>query len=208
MTITFRSFALLAALGLAGCGERALDPTPEPIGDFRLGHLVVLADEAQAGPFSRPAERQQIETALASAIEQRLGRYDGDGLYHLGVKVEAYVLAQPGIPVVYQPKSVLLLGVSVIDNATRKRVTDEPERIYAFEGLDKTVPLLGSGLTRTADEQLANLARNAAIQIERFMQKHPEWFVQEPDEQRVEFARPVRVVMPAVVPPSVPVPAN
>ena len=180
-----RSLAVL--LLLAACGNPELEPRPEPIGDFRPGHLVVVADAPQQGPFSRDASREELETALRTELEQRLRRYDGDGLYHIGVKVEGYVLAQPGIPVVYQPKSVLLLGVSVIDNATRQRLNPEAERIYAFEGLRNTVPVLGSGLTRSKEEQLENLAFSAAKEVEAYLRRNPQWFEPKPGQVRVPF---------------------
>ena len=31
---------------------------------------------------------------MEAAIEERFSRYDGDSLYHLGISVEGYVLAQ------------------------------------------------------------------------------------------------------------------
>ena len=188
--------ALLGAVLLAGCAGQPLEERPEPIGDFRLGHAIAIAEEPTQGPFSRDAEPEVLKAQVEQAVRARLGRYDGDGLYHLGIVIGGYVLAQPGIPVIYQPKSVLLLDVTVFDNATRQKLNEEPKRIVAFEGLRKTVPLLGSGLTRSGDEQLRNLAEQAAVRIEEWLRDNPEWFVPEPGAERVPYpgsAAPVPV---------------
>ena len=186
---TFRPAAvfLVMAAVLLGCARREIAAEPEPIGDFRLGHAIVLAENATKGPFSRDAEEEELESEIAGAVRQRLGRYDGDGLYHLGIKVGGYVLAQPGIPLVYAPRSVLLIDVNVFDNTTQARLNEEPERIVAFEGIENAVPVLGSGLTRSKEEQLENLAFSAALKIEQWLRETPQWFEPEPGAQRVEF---------------------
>ena len=88
-----------------GGAEEDLSLPPEPLGQFRLGHNIAIADDVQRGPFSRQFTEVQLETAVQNAVAKRLRRYDGDGLYHLGIVVGAVVLAQPGIPVVYAPSS-------------------------------------------------------------------------------------------------------
>ena len=138
--------AAAALLTLAACAERAdLNEPVVPIGDFRLGHNVVVAKDTTEGPFSRDATEQELEAALSSEIEQRLRRYDGDGLYHIGVRIEAFVLGQPGIPILLSPQSVLILAVNIWDNETRQRLNAEPIRVTAFEALNTRVPILSSG---------------------------------------------------------------
>ncbi len=194
-----------AALALlAACGNPELEPRPEPIGDFRPGHLVVVAAAPQQGPFSRLASDEELAAAVRTELERSLRRFDGDGLHHVGVKIEGYVLAQPGIPVVYQPKSVLILAVTVIDNATQQRLNPEAERLYAFEGLRNTVPVLGSGLTRSKDEQLENLAVSAAKEVEAYLRRNPQWFLPEPGQVRVPFAPAARPTPSVSAEPSVP----
>jgi hypothetical protein len=181
--------ATVALLLLAACANRAnlLEPV-EPIGDFRLGHNVVLANETTEGPFSRNATPEELETAIRSEIEQRLRRYDGDGLYHVGVRIEAFVLAQPGIPVVLAPRSILLLAVNIWDNETRQRLNDEPIRITAFEGANTGVPFIPSGLVKSREQQLENLAISAAQEIEQMLRRNEAtWFAPKPDRVRVEF---------------------
>ena len=61
--------ATAALLFLAACANRAnlLEPV-EPIGDFRLGHNVVVAKDTTEGPFSRNEEEAELETALRGEI--------------------------------------------------------------------------------------------------------------------------------------------
>ena len=70
------------------------------------------------GPVSRDATPEEWKEAVRAAFEPRFKRYDGGKFYHLGVIVEGYVLAQPGIPVVLAPKSALIFSVTVIEDAT------------------------------------------------------------------------------------------
>ncbi len=189
--MTVRHF--LAILSLAALGACASAPDPDeavtPIGDFRIGHNIVVADAPQKGPLSRELPDEAFEAALRDAIQARLGRYDGDGLYHVGVKVEAYVLAQPGIPLILSPKSVLLLALNVWDNSTQAKLNEEPIRITAFEGLNTGVPLLSSGMTKSAEEQLENLSISAALEIEKVLRTNEEtWFKPKPGQERTPFA--------------------
>jgi hypothetical protein len=189
MTAPRALVASASLLALAACANRAdLSAPVDPIGDFRLGHNVVLATGTTEGPFSRNATEQELEAALRSEIEQRLRRYDGDGLYHIGVRIEAFVLAQPGIPVVLSPQSVLLLAVNIWDNETRERLNEEPIRITAFEGVNTGVPFIPSGLMKSREQQLENLTISAAQQIEALLRENAEtWFAPKPDRVRVDF---------------------
>ncbi|MGI1664041.1 hypothetical protein ACRDNQ_17520 [Palleronia sp. KMU-117] len=176
---------LALVLGLSACAPAQM--SSEPLGDFRLGHNIVIADNIQAGPFTRELVEEEIEVAMQTAIQQRLGRFDGDGLYHIGVYVGAGVLALPGVPLVYTPQSNMVIEVNVFDNATRQRLNAEPHRMVIGEGFDKTVPVLGSGLTRARDEQLANISANAARQIEDWLRENETWFTPKPGQVRVPF---------------------
>jgi len=184
-----RVLAASALVLLSACANRAdLTQAVEPIGDFRLGHNVVVAKDTTEGPFSRNAEEAELEAALRDEIELRLRRYDGDGLYHLGVRIEAFVLAQPGIPVVFSPQSVLLLAVNIWDNDTRERLNEEVIRITAFEGANTGVPFIPSGLVKSREQQLENLTISAAQQIERLLRENEStWFAPKPDRVRVDF---------------------
>jgi hypothetical protein len=189
MTDRILPAALALLMLLAACGAPDTAPRNPKLGDFRLGYLFIRADAPEQGPFSRDATPTQLTTALEQAIETRLGRYDGEGLYHLGIAIGGYVLAQPGLPVIYTPKSVLIFEVTAFDNSTQSKLNDEPFRITAFEGLQNTAPVIGSGLARDGDAQLANLAAEGARQLESWLAKHPDWFVPDPETPRTPFDR-------------------
>lgn len=168
------SLALLAACN----GARDLDEAPVPLGDFKLVHNVAVAPKAVKGPLSREVSEEELTKALTDATAERFGRYDGTRNYHFGMSVEGYVLAQPGIPIVFAPKSILIVNLTVWDDAANKKLTPKPHQLTVFESLDQG-PIVGSGYTKSAEEQLKNLAQNAAKQIENFLvQKNNEegWF--------------------------------
>jgi hypothetical protein len=188
--IAFRAVAAPVVLMLlASCANRAdLNQPAEPIGDFRLGHNVVLATGTTEGPLSRDATEEELESALRTEIEQRLRRYDGDGLYHIGVRIEAFVLAQPGIPIVLSPRSIMLLAVNIWDNETRERLNDDVIRITAFEGANTGVPFMPSGLVKSREQQLENLSISAAQELEKLLRANEKtWFAPKPGRVRVEF---------------------
>lgn len=186
----FRRLTVLAALCLlTACANRPdPDERVEPIGDFRLGHNIVVAQDVTQGPMSRDATEAELEEALRQELETRLRRYDGNGLYHLGVKIEGYALAQPGIPLVLAPKSIFVLAFNVWDNETQERVNDEPIRVTAFEGANTGVPLVPSGLVKSREQQLENLSISAAQQIEEILRENADvWFAPTPGDGRTPF---------------------
>lgn len=202
-----RILAGLACLLLVACGApEDLSQPPEPLGQFRLGHNIAIADDVVRGPFSRKLEETKLESSVQNAVAKRLRRYDGDGLYHLGIVVGGVVLAQPGIPVVYAPRSVMIADVTVFDNTTQQKLNEEPKRITVGEGLRNSVPILGSGYVRSADEQLENLSANLARSIERWLRDNPEWFAVRPGQVRLEYnvATPVPTIDTDIAPVVVP----
>ncbi|MFK7753544.1 MAG: hypothetical protein AB8B51_13440 [Sedimentitalea sp.] len=107
--------------------------------------------------------------ALSSAMEARFDRYQGDQLYHLGLSVEGYMLAPPGVPLVYTPKSALILNITVWDDAANAKLNEKVHQITVFETTTGGSFLLGSGNKRTKEEQLAGLSANAVREIEKWM---------------------------------------
>jgi len=184
-----RAFLAIATLAaLLSCAPREnLSNAPKPLGQFRLGHNIAIADNVTRGPFSRDLSETRIEASVQSAVAARLRRYDGDGLYHLGIVVGGLVLAQPGIPVVYAPQSVMIADVTIYDNTTRKKLNAKPKRFTVGEGLQNVVPLLGSGYVRSADEQLQNLSASLARAIEDWLRDNPDWFAPRPGQVRVPY---------------------
>jgi len=164
---------------LAGCATtNEISGPPAELGAFQLGHNVVVASKMQKVPISRDATEQEWVDAMTGAIADRFGRYQGGQLYHLGVSVEGYALAPPGVPIVATPKSVLAINVTVWDDAAGAKLNEEVRQFVIFESIGDSF-LLGSGLTNTREEQLANLSFNAAREIEKWMaSQHREngWF--------------------------------
>ncbi len=175
-----RILALLIGLTvLVGCARpdpMAVDEPMLDLGDFELGYNVVVAPKMQKGPISREATKEEWIDALTSAIDARLGRYDGGALYHLGISVEGYMLAPRGLPLVYTPKSALILLVTVWDDAEGRKLNDKPHQMIVFEDTEASSFLVGSGNSRDREEQLNGLAFNAAKMLE-------EWLA----EQRAEY---------------------
>lgn len=171
--------ALISIVVLSACnGASDLDKPAVPLGDFNLYHNIVVAPKGQKLPISREVSEEVLTTAVKDAIAERFDRYEGARNYHFGVSVEGYVLAPPGIPLVLAPKSIMILNLTVWDDAAGKKLTDEPHQITVFESLDQG-PIVGSGYTKTAEEQLKNLSQNAAKSIETYLVKQNKaegWF--------------------------------
>ena len=169
---------LIAAFALSACETRTglSAPPPALAQNFRLGHAVVVAETATKAPISRDASQAQLETAVTKAVKERFSRLEGSAFYHLGINVDGYALAPPGVPLLVSPKSVLIISVTLMtDTDGGKKVNPEPEQLTVFETLSAGTAI-GSGLTRSADEQLENLSFNAALAIEDWLAKNPQFF--------------------------------
>ncbi|WP_420556781.1 hypothetical protein [Roseovarius sp.] len=145
-----------------------LDEAPVYLGNFHLGHNVVAAPNLQKGPLSRDAGKADWIAAMTQAVDERFSRQEGTRLYHLGITLEGYVLAKAGIPVVAAPKSALVLKVTAWDDAKKARLNETPELITVIEGLSGDT-VVGSGLTRTAEEQMQVLTQKGAKLIENWL---------------------------------------
>lgn len=164
---------------LAACTPQNLNDPPVFLGDFKLGHNVVVASKMQKGPVSRNATEEEWVGALSDAVSKRFGRYEGEGLYHFGISVEGYMLAPPGVPLVYTPKSALIINVTVWDDARGKKLNEKPFQLTAFENTDQDSILIGSGWGRSKEKQLAGLSYNAVYAIEKWLVEQMEtrgWF--------------------------------
>lgn len=170
--------ALLLSLGvLAACAQGDLAEPPMPLGDFGLGLNVVVTDKMQMVPISRAATAEEWTEEMAQAIDARFGtdRYKGATLYNLGIAIEGYALAPPGIPVVAAPKSILVISANIWEDAKAKKLNPEAQQITVFEGLSGDT-VIGTGLTRTKKQQMEALSFNAARRVEEWLLEHPEWF--------------------------------
>lgn len=177
MSHALRAVAALALLSmLAACaGKGDLDKPPPPLGRFKLGLNIVVADQAQKSPVSRNATPEEWQAALKKAMEARFGRYHGDRFYDFGIKVEGYALAPPGIPIVLSPKSILVVTANIWDDPSQTKLNAKAKQIVVFEGLNGET-IIGSGLTQTKQQQMNRLSYNAVKKVEEWLLKHPEWF--------------------------------
>jgi len=171
--------ALLLAGAVAACnGATDLAQPAVPLGDFNLSHNVVVAPKVQKIPLSRTLDTEVMTKTLKDAVAERFDRYEGDRLYHFGISIESYFLAPPGVPVVAAPKSAMIIRLTVWDDAKNEKLTPKAHQITVVESLDQG-PLVGSGYTKTAEEQFKNLSQNAVKQIENFLvrqNKAEGWF--------------------------------
>lgn len=171
----FAGFALAALLTLAACtSELDSETQASGLGDFRLDRVVVVVEDPTAGAFSRSIDDAPMKAAVTDAIQARFSRFEGDKTYSIGIKVQGYVLAAPGIPVLLAPRSTLLLSVNVY-NDIPARINKKPFNLTVFEDAGSDT-VIGSGYTQTKEEQLAELANNAGIEIERWLRKNEGWF--------------------------------
>lgn len=169
----------LSMLALLGCTTgRDLDAPPAPLGDFKLGHSIVIAPNLTKGPLSRDATDEEWIAAVDKAFEDRFRRYDGERFYHFGISVEGYVLARVGVPLVLQPKSLLVYRITVWDDEAQTKMNHEAHEVTVIEAVTADT-VAGSGLTQTREEQLENLAILAAKQAEEWLVKQhrsEKWF--------------------------------
>jgi hypothetical protein len=173
---TVRRVAAFICLALlAGCAAEDLAAPPVPLGDFALGLNVAVADNAQRVPISREATAEEWEAAMETAVADRFGRYAGTRLFNIGISIDGYALAPPGIPVVAAPKSVLVVTANVWEDATQTKLNAEGHQITVFEGLSGDT-VIGSGLTRTKEQQMATLSANAVRAVEAWFLANPDWF--------------------------------
>lgn len=165
----------LCVSALASCQKSDLKEPPVPLGNFSLGLNIVVADNVQKVPISRDASPDEWEAAMKKAVADRFGRYDGDKLYNIGISIDGYALAPPGIPVVMAPKSILVITANIWDDAAQTKLNPEGQRITVFESLSGDT-VIGTGLTRNKTEQMDALSYNAVKKVEEWLVKNPTWF--------------------------------
>ncbi len=170
-----RLVTCIAALAvLASCSVPTKDVTDAQLdlGDFVMGHNIVVAPDVQKGPLSREASAEEWISVMKSAMDARFGRYEGTRLVHFGVNVSGYVLAQKGVPLLLSPKSGLVVTVTAWDDRAGGKFNKEPKEIFVLETFTGGSLVASSGYTLSKEEQMANLAFNAARNIEEWMHEN------------------------------------
>ena len=180
--------ALAIVVVLGACSSSGdLAEIPEPIGDFKLGHVVAFADNAQSTPASRPVGADEIEAAIKAAVKERMGRYSGSKFYHISVRVDAYQLGIPGVPVIASPRSGLVIQVGLWDDATATQLNEDLHTLAVLEPTSGAT-IFGSGYVRSKEEQLEAIAIKSAELIEHWLKS---------DESPLAEADPVAGQPPA-----------
>ena len=206
--------ALLRALvalglmaGLSACAKNDLAEPPVPLGDFGLGLNIAVADNVEMVPISRPATVEEWEAAMIKAVDDRFGegRYVGGKLYNIGISIDAYALAPPGIPVVAAPKSILVVTANIWDDAAQKKLNPEGHQITVFESLSGET-VIGTGITRSRKQQMEALAFNAVKKVEDWLLEHPEWFDMTAEELEAAMAARAETIKEARKAPADPAP--
>lgn len=202
---------LLGATLLVACQKNDLAEPPVPLGNFQLGLNIVVADNMKKVPISRPATVEEWEAAIIKSVDDRFGRYVGTKFYNIGISVDGFALAPPGIPLVASPKSVLVITANIFDDATGVKLNAEGAQFTIFESFSGET-VLGSGLTRSRQKQIEILSYNAAKRVERWILENPEW-VGLPPAKKIKAADAETVVStappkPLTAPPPVAGPEN
>lgn len=174
--IRFRHLAALAlCVVIAACQKNDLAEPPVPLGDFALGLNIVVTDKMQKVAISRDATPEAWKQALEKAIQDRFGRYNGPKLYNIGISIDAYALAPPGVPIVLSPKSALGITANIWDDAAQEKLNTEGKQLIVMEKMSGET-VIGSGLTRSKQQQMEILSYNAAKAVEGWLLENPEWF--------------------------------
>jgi hypothetical protein len=164
------ALALVAVLGACEGPTADLKDPPVDLGNFKLGHNIVVARNPQLVPGSRTATEAEWQAAMTKAIADRFGRYDGSKFYHLGISVDAYNLAAIDVPGVPTPKSALGVTATVWDDAAGKKLNEKAKTLTVLGVFS------GAGIQPTREVQLNNLSELMAKAIQNWLLEHPEWF--------------------------------
>ena len=180
MGVFRKTLTILAVLFVSACAsEDPLIYQQPDMGSFQMKWNIVVADNARLVPPSRSATPAEWQDVLGAEIDRRFSGYTGGRDFHIAVNVDGYALAPPGIPVLLAPKSILVLSANVWDDAEARKLHAEPERITVFEGANAAT-IIGSGFTKTKEEQMRALSRNAARAIQNWILTKPEWLALPP----------------------------
>ncbi|MEX0367930.1 MAG: hypothetical protein AB3N22_17825 [Ruegeria sp.] len=183
-----RILTLLTGLALLGaCTETQLNEAPEDLGAFKLRVNYAYAEKAVQGPVSRDATPDEWTAAIQNAVDVRLGRYEGSQEIDIGISLEGYMLAPPGVPVLFSPKSTAIVLVNVYD-VEQKEYLAKAHQIQVLEDTTSESAVVGSGHARTREEQMAGLALKVADRVEEwFAEEHKKngWFDPRPDASTI-----------------------
>ncbi len=158
------------------------------LGNFRLQSNVAVTKNARKMGVSRDATAEEWETALEAAIDKRFRRYDGDTPYTISYSLDGYILATKGGRLALAPRSAMSMTVHIWQTDPLLRLKDRSKQLLILEQLDGE-SVIGSGLFRDADEQMANLAAQFAKAVERWLQANADLFGEDVSDAAKEAAK-------------------
>lgn len=178
-----RWIMMFATCGLlAACGETQLNEAKEDLGEFSARVTFVYTDKALIWPTSRAATGAEWQVPLQQALDTRLRRYEGSQEYDVSISLEGFVLAPPGIPILFAPKSLAVVYAYVYD-VEKEEFLVRKHRMEIFESTTGESALVGSGHARTKEEQIDGLSLNIVDALEEYMaEQHAAegWFAPSP----------------------------
>ncbi len=161
------------ALGLRRRRARSRRKPVEPLGQFQAGPRRSSWPQRRQGPRHRAdATTMNGSPGSMRRSSRRFRRYDGDQFYHLGVRVEGYVLAAPGIPLVVRAQIGVIVTVTVCG---RRRGHEAERRSPSRSPCSKRCRARrssASGLTQTKEEQLTAAVAERRPEIENWLREH------------------------------------
>lgn len=171
---TMVAVAALFTLGACAASDPQDGELPD-MGNFQLKWTIVVSENAEVVPPSRTATPEEWKQTLTSEVDRRFRGYAGGEDFHIALNIDGYALAPPGIPVILAPKSILVLSANVWNHDQARKLHEEPKRIVVFEGASAAT-VIGSGFSKSKEEQMRLLSRNAAKEVQDWMLTNPEWF--------------------------------
>ena len=178
-----RAFLLASMVALLGCAQTQMDEAPEDLAAFKLRVNYAFADKAVKGPVSREATPGEWTAAIENAVDIRLGRYEGTQEYDIGISLEGFMLAPPGVPILLSPRSTAIVLVNVYD-VEKKEFLAKAHQIQVLEDTSGESAVIGSGYVRTKEEQMAGLSLNVADRVEEWLAEQHQaegWFDPRPE---------------------------
>jgi len=168
---------------ISACTQTQVYEEPESLGEFKLRVNYAYAEKAKQGPVSRDATPEEWASAIEKGVDIRLDRYEGAQEYDIGISLEGYMLAPPGVPVIYNPKSTAIVLVNVYD-VGKKEFLAKGKQFQVLEDTTGDSAIQGSGHTRTKQEQMDGLSLKIADRVEEWLAEEHEkngWFDQRPE---------------------------
>ena len=128
------------------------------LGDFSLGHNVVVAPKLTRGEGSVVVPKQTFVDAVEKSNANQFKGYSGAGIYHLGISLEGYSVAPPET---LGFRSALVAAVTVWNDSTSSKLNQTP-KIFTVT-YDPVPAAVQTGT------QVANLSKKLSTEIENWL---------------------------------------